>query len=37
LGSVEAVVDDVLKRHQQAKAKMKIIHPPTPPITLTYA
>jgi NH3-dependent NAD+ synthetase len=37
LGSVEAVVDDVLKRHQQAKAKMKIIHPPTPQITLTYA
>ena len=37
LGSVEAVVDDVLKRHQQAQAKMKIIHPPTPQITLTYA
>ena len=37
LGSVEAVVDDVLKRHQQAKAKMKIIHPPTPKITLTYS
>ncbi len=37
LGSVEAVVDDVLKRHQQAKAKMKIIHPPSPQITLTYA
>ena len=36
-GSVEAVVDDVLKRHQQAQAKMKIIHPPTPQITLTYA
>jgi len=37
LGSVEAVVDDVLKRHQQADAKMKIIHPPTPQITLNYA
>ena len=37
LVSVEAVVDDVLKRHQQAKAKMKIIHPPTPKITLTYS
>jgi hypothetical protein len=37
LGSVEAVVDDVLKRHQQAQSKMKIIHPPTPQITLTYA
>lgn len=36
-GSVEAVVDDVLKRHQQAKAKMKIIHPPSPQITLAYA
>jgi NAD+ synthase len=34
--SAEAVVDDVLKRHQQAKGKMKIIHPPTPPITLSY-
>jgi NAD+ synthase len=34
--SVQAVVDDVLNRHQQAKAKMKIIHPPTPRITLTY-
>ena len=36
LASVEAVVDDVLKRHQQAQAKMKIIHPPTPRITLAY-
>lgn len=34
--SPEAVVDDVLKRHQQAKGKMKIIHPPTPKITLSY-
>ncbi len=34
--SVEAVVADVLKRHQLAKGKMKIIHPPTPQITLTY-
>ena len=34
--SVEAVVEDVLIRHQQAKLKMKIIHPPTPQITLTY-
>jgi len=37
LSSVEAVVDDVLKRHQQARRKMKIIHPPTPQITLSYA
>jgi NAD+ synthase len=36
LSSVEAVLDDVLKRHQQAKAKMEIIHPPTPRITLSY-
>jgi hypothetical protein len=35
-GSVESVVDDVLKRHQQARAKMKIIHPPTPQVTLSY-
>ena len=34
--SVQDVVEDVLKRHQQAKGKMKIIHPPTPRITLTY-
>ncbi|MGD9133183.1 MAG: NAD(+) synthase [Desulfobacterales bacterium] len=34
--SPEAVVDDVLKRHEQAKGKMKIIHPPTPSITLSY-
>ena len=34
--SVKAVVDDVLKRHQMAKEKIKIIHPPTPKITLTY-
>ena len=36
-GSVEAVVDDVLNRHQQAKLKMRILHPPTPQITLTYS
>ncbi len=35
-GSAEAVVEDVIKRHQQAGAKMKIIHPPTPKITLSY-
>ena len=34
--SIKAVVEDVIKRHQQAKNKMKIIHPPTPNITLTY-
>ena len=36
LSSVEAVVDDVLERHQQARAKMKILHPPIPQITLSY-
>jgi NAD+ synthase len=34
--TVDQVVDDILKRHQQAKNKMKIIHPPTPDITLHY-
>jgi NAD+ synthase len=34
--SAQAVVQDVLKRHQQAQGKMKIVHPPTPQITLTY-
>jgi len=34
--SAQAVVGDVLKRHEQAKRKMKIIHPPTPQITLIY-
>jgi NAD+ synthase len=34
--SVQDVVEDVIKRHQQAKGKMKIVHPPTPRITLTY-
>ena len=35
--SAEAVVEDVIRRHQQAKGKMKILHPPTPQITLSYA
>jgi len=34
--TVDQVIDDILKRHQQAKNKMKIIHPPTPQITLHY-
>ena len=34
--SVKAVVQDVLNRHQLAEEKMKIIHPPTPRITLSY-
>ncbi len=34
--SVQKAVEDVLKRHQQAKGKMKILSPPTPRITLSY-
>ena len=34
--TVEQVVNDVLKRHTQAKKKMKIVHPPTPDITLHF-
>jgi NAD+ synthase len=34
--SVDQVVNDILKRHRRAKNKMKIIHPPTPEITLLY-
>lgn len=35
--SVKQVVEDVLRRHEIAKGKMKIIHPPSPAISLTYA
>ena len=34
--SVDQVVADVLRRHEIAKGKMKIIHPPSPDISLTY-
>jgi NAD+ synthase len=34
--TVEQVVSDVLKRHAQAENKMKILHPPTPDITLHF-
>jgi len=34
--SVQKVVENVLKRHLQAKRKMKILSPPTPRITLSY-
>lgn len=34
--AVEEVVADVLRRHAIAKSKMRIIHPPSPDITLTY-
>ncbi|MGD9325687.1 MAG: NAD(+) synthase [Desulfobacterales bacterium] len=36
LESVEKVVIDVYRRHQQAKGKVEIIHPQTPKITLSY-
>lgn len=34
--SAQAVVQDVLNRHGQAKRKMKILHPPSPQISLSY-
>jgi len=34
--SVDQVVADVLRRHEIAKGKMKIIHPPSPKISLNY-
>jgi NAD+ synthase len=36
LTSVEQVIDDISGRHHLALRKVKIIHPPTPEITLTY-
>ncbi len=33
---VEQVVRDIYRRHQLALGKVKIIHPPTPKITLSY-
>jgi NAD+ synthase len=36
LDSVEKVVEDIGGRHQLALRKVKIIHPPTPKITLNY-
>ena len=34
--SINALMQDVFKRHQLAEKKMEIIHPPTPQITLSY-
>ncbi len=34
--SVSEVVDDILKRHELAKSKMEIIHPPAAEISLEY-
>jgi len=36
LDSVKKVIDDILRRHQTALGKVKIVHPPTPKISLTY-
>ena len=36
LGSVELVIEDIIQRHQLAMSKVKIVHPPTPEITLIY-
>jgi NAD+ synthase len=34
--SVEQVIDDITGRHHLALSKVKIVHPPTPEITLAY-
>jgi NAD+ synthase len=36
LTSVEQVVGDICRRHRLAMGKVKIVHPPTPKITLNY-
>jgi len=36
LKSVEQVIEDISRRHQLALGKVKIVHPPTPKITLIY-
>jgi NAD+ synthase len=36
LTSVDQVVDDIDHRHRSALGKVKIVHPPTPEITLVY-
>ena len=36
LESVESVVEDIYRRHRQAMEKVKIVHPPTPKISLRY-
>jgi NAD+ synthase len=36
LTSVGQVIDDIAERHQIALGKVKIVHPPTPEITLAY-
>jgi NAD+ synthase len=36
LDSVEKIITDIHRRHLTAMGKVKIVHPPTPQITLTY-
>ena len=36
LDSIDKVIDDIQRRHQRARGKVKIIHPPTPQISLIY-
>jgi NAD+ synthase len=36
LDSIEKVIADIHRRHLMAMGKVKIVHPPTPQITLTY-
>ena len=36
LDSVQKVIADIRRRHQTAMGKVKIVHPPTPLISLTY-
>jgi len=36
LDAVEKVIADIFRRHQTALGKVKIVHPPTPQISLTY-
>jgi len=36
LDTVEKVIADIHNRHQTAMGKVKIVHPPTPQISLTY-
>ena len=36
LDSVQKIIADIRRRHQTAMGKVKIVHPPTPLISLTY-
>jgi len=36
LDSIDKVIDDIHRRHRTARGKVKIVHPPTPQISLIY-